>query len=167
MSQSPRNTSTDAEVQSIMTALIATYGSLAEPDFSKVYEKMNSPIHRNVVAELRGQGMDVLETTDENDDVSTQLVISRSGDQAYLELSGIGPFAAMIHLAGNEQGSWVIYPDKGPTPLATLVATVVEQAGFRLLSREIVLKTVRMNRPDGSTEVTLYRALFTDTDRIP
>ena len=167
MSQSSKNMSTDAKVQSIMTALIASYGSLAEPNFSKIYETMGGLLHRSVVAELRGKGVDVLETTDENDDVSTQLVITRSGDQVYLELSGIGPFAAVLHLDGNEQLSWVTCPDKGPTPLAKLAATVVEQAGFRLLNRDIVLKTVRMNRPEGSMEVTLYRALFTDTDWVP
>lgn len=167
MSQSSKNTSTDAEVQSIMHALTAAYGSLAEPNFSKIYATIADPLHRNLVAKLRGKGVDVLETTDENDDVSTQLVVTRSGDQVYLGLSGVGPFAAVVHQGGDEQGFWVTCPDKGPTPLAKLVATVVEQAGFRLLGRDVVLKTVRMNRPDGSTEVTLYRALFTDTDWVP
>ena len=46
------------------------------------------------------------------------------------------------------------------------MAGPVEQAGFLLLNGDIVTKTVKMNRWHGSTEATLYRALFTDTDWI-
>ncbi len=48
-----------------------------------------------------------------------------------------------------------------------LVAQTMQRAGFQLLGRPLVSRTVRMNWHDGSEEVTLYQALFTDTDRIP
>ena len=38
---------------------------------------------------------------------------------------------------------------------------------FQLLDRQLVSRTIRMNWYDGSEEVTIYQALFTDTDRIP
>ena len=79
--------------------------------------------------------MNVLETTDENDDVSSRLVVSRSGDWVGLGLSGIGPFAALIHQDQDEQYFWVTTPDQGPTPLAKTVAGLVEEAGFLLLTR--------------------------------
>ena len=167
MNQTPKGISADAEIQPIMDALVASYGSLAAPDFSKIYVTMAGPFHRKRVAELRGKGVDVLETTDENDDVSTQLVAAQSGDQVSLGLSGVGPFAAVVHRGGDGRYSWVTQPDKGPTPLAKLVAALVEQAGFQLLAREVVIKTIKMNRPDGSTEATLYQALFTDSDQVP
>ena len=157
----------DVMLRSIMTALVTTCGSLAKPRYEKIYATMAGPVHRNLIAELRRTGMNVLETTDENDDVSTRLVVSRSGDWVGLGLSGIGPFAALIHQDQDEQYSWVTTPDQGPTPLAKTVAELVEEAGFLLLPRDIVTKTVKMNLWDGSTEATLYQALFTDTDRIP
>ncbi len=111
--------------------------------------------------------MDVLDTTDLNSDVSTHLVVSQSDDWVGLGLSGIGPFAALVHQDEDEHYSWVTAPDQGPTPLAKAVAGVVEQAGFLLLTRDVVTRTVKMNSWDGSTEATLYQALFTDTDWIP
>lgn len=167
MNHPPKGISSDAKLQPIMDALVASYGSLAAPNFGKVYVTMAGPFHRKLVAELRGRGVDVLETTDENDDVSTQLVAARSGDQVSLGLSGVGPFAAVVHQGEDGQYSWVTQPDKGPTPLAKLVATLVEQAGFQLLARDVVTRMITMNRPDGSTEATLYQALFTDSDRVP
>lgn len=167
MSQPSKSILASAKIQPIMDALIASYGSLATPDYGKVYVAMAGSSHRQLIAALRAKGVDVLETTDENDDVSTQLVAAQSGDQVSLGLSGVGPFAAVVHQDGKGQYSWVSQPGKGPTPLAKLVATLVEQAGFRLLDRNVVTGTIKMKRPDGSTEATLYQALFTDSDQIP
>jgi len=38
---------------------------------------------------------------------------------------------------------------------------------FQLLDRQLVSRTIRMNWYDDSEEVTIYQALFTDTDQIP
>ncbi len=167
MSQAPHGTSADATFQSIMDALATCYGSLAEPNFRKVYVTMGSPLHRDLIAGLRRKGVDILETTDENDDVSNQLVATLSGDQVGLGLSGVGPFAAVVHQGEDGRYSWVTQPDKAPTPLAALVAAAVKQSGFKLLDRNMVMRTIKMNRADGTTEATLYQALFTDSDRVP
>ena len=55
----------------------------------------------------------------------------------------------------------------GADAVARAVAALVEQAGFLLLTGDIVTRTIKMNGWDGSTEATLYQALFTDTDWIP
>ena len=70
----------DVMLRPIMTALIATYGSLAESRHDKIHVAMDGPIHRDLIAELRRNGMDVLNTTDENDDVASFLDISQFGD---------------------------------------------------------------------------------------
>jgi hypothetical protein len=36
-----------------------------------------------------------------------------------------------------------------------------------LLDRNTATRVIKMNRADGTTEATLYQALFTDSDRIP
>ncbi len=167
MSQSQHNTSDDMLFQSIMAALATCYGDLAEPNFRKVYVTMGSSLHRNLIEELRGKGIEITETTDENDDVSNHLVLDHAGDHVGLALSGVGPYAALIHWDATERRSWVTQPENAPTQLAALVAQIVQHAGFRLLDRQLVSRTIRMNWYDGSEEVTLYQALFTDTDRIP
>lgn len=167
MSQSANGASDTATLRSIMAALTACYGSLASPTFKNVYATMSGPAHRNLVAALGQQDVKLLETTDTNDDVSTQLVVSRGNDQVGLGLSGVGPFAALIHR--NEDGgfAWVTRADKAPTPLAGLVASCVERAGFSLLDRSLLARTIKMNCYDGADETTLYQALFTDSDQIP
>jgi len=51
--------------------------------------------------------------------------------------------------------------------LAALIATTADRAGFPLLNRDAVMRTIAMNRADGATEVTLSQALLTDSDVIP
>ena len=167
MSRQEEDISGNATLQSIMTALEASYGNLAQPDSQKVYVVMESPAHRRVVEELRAKGIDVSETTDLNDDVATHLVVYQGGDKVGLALSGIGQFAALRHQGSTNRSDWVIQSGKAPTALAVLVARVVEQAGFTLLGRDTVMQTIAMNRADGTTEATLYQALFTDSDVIP
>lgn len=157
----------DMLFQSVMTALATCYGNLAEPDFRKVYVKMDSPLHRRLIEELRAKSIAITETTDNNDDVSNHLVLDHAGDHVGLALSGVGPFAALIHWDEAECCSWVTQPGNAPTPLAALVAQTVQRAGFHLLDRQLASRTIRMNWYAGSEEVTLHQALFTDTDRIP
>ena len=79
----------------------------------------------------------------------------------------MGPYAALIHWDEAERCSWVTQPENAPTPLAALVARTVQHADFLLLDRRLVSRTIKMDWYDGSEEVTLYQALFTDTDHIP
>ncbi len=128
---------------------------------------MESSLHRQLVEDFRAKGVEITETTDQNDDVATHLAAGQGGDEVGLMLSGVGPFAALLHQDGNGRYCWVTRPDKAPTPLAALIATTVERAGFQLLNRDTVTRTIAMNRADGATEATLYQALFTDSDVIP
>jgi len=116
---------------------------------------------------LKSSGITITETTDLNDDVSSQLIGEKDGDDVAIELSGVGPFA-VVRLAGTDgNDKWVTRPEAAPTPLAAQVATAVQRAGFQLLDRATVTKRIRMCRADGTEEATLYRTLFTDTDVIP
>ena len=152
---------------SIIDALMACYGSLAAPDFRKIYVTLRSPLHQSISEGLRSKGVDIIETTDENDDVSTQLVATQSGDQVALGLSGVGPVAAVVHQGKDGRSCWVTLPDQAPSPLAALVAAYVAAAGFVLLDRDMAMPTITMNRAGGDAKATLYQALFTDSDNIP
>jgi hypothetical protein len=103
MSQPSQGTSADAKVQSIMDALIASYGSLAAPNFRKSHVTMAGPPHRKLIAELRRKGMNILETTDENDDVSTQLVAIQSS------ISPCSPIVTRLRSGGVRWGGGRAY----------------------------------------------------------
>lgn len=167
MNQIQRDISGDVTLQSVKYALAACYGSLADPDFRAVHAALRSPMHRHLIEELRAKGLEIIETTDENDDVSNQIVAVLSGDRVSVGLSGVGPFATIIHQAADGRYRWVTGPGKAPTPVAAVVASAVQQAGFRLLDRKTVARSIKMNRADGTRHATLYQALFTDTDRFP
>ena len=159
--------SKDPTIQAILAALHACYGSLVSPDFQKVYETIETPTYQTLVECLLSGGIDIRNTTDLNDDVSLFLALRQTADRAILALSGVGLFAALIHLDSAGRYSWVTEPEGAPSPLTKTVAHIVQRAGFALLDRALVSQTIPMTWYDDSTEVTLYQALFTDTDRIP
>ena len=150
-----------------MSALKASYGDLSQPDFRKVYSGLENSAYRQVTEELRAEGIEVTDATDLNDDVAIHLDVDQGDQGGWVALSGAGPFAALIWQDSNRQYLWVTQSDKAPSPLAALVANAVERAGFKLLSRDTAAHKISMSRADGSTEATLYQALFTDSDVIP
>lgn len=161
-------TSDDETLRTILAALRACYGSLDQPSFHKVYETLRTESYREIIESLREGGIDVTDTTDLNDDVSIRVVLDRAGDQVGLALSGVGRFAAVIHQDPRGHYSWMTQPKEAPTPLAATTAQTVQDAGFILLDRALVSQSIAMRwYYDGATEVTLYQALFTDSDQIP
>ena len=167
MNHSRHQSSDGATMETIMTALRACYGSLDAPNFRKVSEILRNGPHRPLIGSLRSSGIEIIDTTDLNNDVSIRLVLNQAGDQVGLALSGVGSYAALLHQDAAERYSWVTRPEDAPTPLAAQVARNVRHAGFWLLERSLVSRTVGMKWYDGSEEVTLWQALFTDSDRIP
>lgn len=167
MSQPQHDTSDEATMQAIMTALRACYGNLEEPNYRKVTAILESDPYRPLIEELRSSGTEITESMDLNDDVAILLVVDQAKDQVGLWLSGVGPFAALVHQDAEGRYCWVTGPDGAPTPLAALVATIVQRADLQLLDRRTVSRKIRMQWYDGETEATLYQALFTDTDIIP
>lgn len=162
------NNFTDGKIpKEILTALHNCYGNLEEPNFHKVYKALESDVYQDVIKSLQEIGAEITDRTDFNDDVSTCLTLEKAGDHVRLSLSGVGPFAAVLHWSPEERYSWVTHPEEAPTPLAATVARTVQKAGFEMLDRSLVAQTIAANWYDGSTEVTLYQLLFTDTDVIP
>ncbi len=161
---SDHDISDDATMHAIMKALHECYGSLDEPNYRKVTKMLCSDPFRPLIEALKSNGIEITDTTDLNDDVSVHLVLDRSADQVGLALSGVGAYAKLLHQDAAERFYWVTQPETAPTPLA---AQAVQDAGFQLLDRNLVSRKLRMNWYDGSEEVTLYQALFTDSDMIP
>ncbi len=153
----------EANVRAIKAALRSSYGSLDVPNFRGVAAKLAADPYRPLIDELRCSGVAITETTDPNDDVSIQLSLRKDGDQIALELSVVGAFAVLRHLEADGSYRWVVGPDDAPTPLARQVAQAIKKARLRLLDRRTALRQITMN----GTKATLYKALFTDSDRVP
>ena len=162
-----RDTLHDETTREISAALLACYGRLDKPNFSKVEAILEAAPYQGLIDTLRSNNIDVIDKTSYNNDVSIRLILEKSGDQLGLSLSGVGPFATLIGQDATEQYFWVMAPEDAPTPLAATVARMVQQAGLRLLDRNLVIQPIAMAWYDGSTEVLLYQALFTDTDWVP
>lgn len=167
MTQSRRMPPRIDQMSAILAAMDACYGDLTDPNYRRVYENMGSSLHRQLVDELRASGLTIAETTDPNDDVATRVIASQGSSEVELALSGVGPFAVLMQLNDDEDCCWITDSNESPSSLAAHTAKTVEQRGFSLLSRDTVAQKVPMNRADGSTEATVYQALFTDSDMIP
>lgn len=157
----------DTTMREIMAALRSCYGDLDSPTFHKVAETLGREDYRPLIEALRASGITVDETTDPNDDVSIQLIATRLGEQAALELSAVGPFAVLRHLGKDGSSRWVTRSVGAPCALAADIAALVERSGLRLLDRDAALIKVGMRLTEDVTQATLYQALFTNTDRVP
>lgn len=97
MSQVEHDRPGDATLHSIEAALTACYGDLEAPNFRKADATIESPLHQHLVEDLRAKGIEITETTDQSDDVAAHLAAVQGGHHVGLVLSGIGPFAALLH----------------------------------------------------------------------
>ena len=167
MGQWTQNRPWNAILQSIILALEASYGDLSQPNFRKIYTKIEEPAYRQVAENLRSEGIQVSNSTKLNTDVAIHLDVEQGKQDGLVALSGVGLFAAFIWHSIDGQPCWVTQSESAPSALAACIARIVEGAGFTLLDRNTVLQSVDMNRADGTTKATLYQALFTDSDVIP
>ena len=157
----------DATIRQIMVELESSYGDFDNPDFHKVASTLARDPYRNLLQSLSASGAMVTETTDPNDDVSFQVVVSQAGEQIALELSAIGPFGVVRRLANDGSSQWVPKSNETTSPLAARVAGAAERAGVHLLDRDTAAMKVDIHFEPNDTGATLYQALFTNTDVIP
>jgi hypothetical protein len=157
----------NATIRQIMAELESSYGNLENPDFHKVASALARDPYRSLLQSLSASGASVTETTDPNDDVSVQAVVSQAGEQIALELSAIGPFGVVRRLADDGSSQWISKSDETTSPLAARVAGAAERAGVRLLDRDTAAMKVDIRFEPDDTGATLYQALFTNTDVIP
>ena len=166
MIDTSKHTPNDAAIVAIIAALDRCYGSRHQPNFAQVSNKLRSNPYGPLIDMLRANGAEIVDLTDLSNDVSIQLVLNSSDDQVGLGLSGVGLYATLLHQNMDGRYAWVTQPNNAPTQLARSVAQAVQRAGFELLSRSLLSQTVEMAWYDGSEEIMLYQALFSDVDVI-
>ena len=154
-------------LQTLLVAVENCYGNMREPQYEKLIIYLNGSPYQIVIDALRAAGIAVADATDMNDDVAVHLALDRNGEQVGIVLSGVGPFAALLHQNPDGKYCWIDKLDGAPNNLARQVAEIVQRAGLALLDRTTVVHTIQMTRPDGNETSTRYQALFTDSDVIP
>jgi hypothetical protein len=153
-------------VDDITGAMTATYGSLSEPDFGLVAQRLEQHPYGSLLAAL-GARFEVEDDTDSNDDHGLSLGLDRDGRSWALLLSVVGPYAAF----GRVGQAWdAVLTDRTPDldDHERWVLHQLRQAGVRALSQEELEQPVGLslfNTPAG--RVLVYHALFSDIPGLP
>lgn len=157
----------DKTLQDIMAALRVCYGDLDNPDFRMAALALDRDPHRRLKDALREGGRSLVETTDPNDDVSTQLVVRAGNEQVAVELSVVGDFAIVRLLRPDGTSVWVTGPGDTTSSLALHAMRLVTRAGLKLLDRATAATKVRIRVNEDQPTSTVYQALFTNTELVP
>ena len=157
----------DKTMQDIMAALSTCYGDLDSPDFRLAALALDRDPHHRLKDALREGGRSLIETTDPNDDVSTQLVVRAGNEQVAVELSVVGDFAIVRLLRPDGASTWVTGPGDTTSALALHATRLVGRAGLKLLDRGTATTRVKIRVNDDQPTATVYQALFTNTDQVP
>ncbi|MFF2951709.1 hypothetical protein ACFVVU_10280 [Kitasatospora sp. NPDC057965] len=142
------------------------YGSLERPTYHAILKLLERDPYRSLRSEFP-PSWSVEDVTDENDDVGSVWRITWGGGGTLLRLSMIGPYATAfrLHSAGYATGECVFPPATEGEGAAgreeeRRLADIVRGAGFALLSRAELDRTVPLRLANADEPVTLYEALF-------
>jgi len=151
----------------ILAAIIEKYQSLDEPRYDFVTDAIAARPYAGVVQTL-SEMFDTKEDTDPNDDVSFGYLVSKGRERLFLQLSMVGPYAALQRLLAD--GTTVLLdPDRSAlSAFERSVMEVLEQAamivlGENALSHPIELRLFNTTAERGKA----YQSLFSDTDALP
>jgi hypothetical protein len=154
------------EIQRIVAEIIATYGSLSDPQYHFVSRVVDERPYRELEDALRGLGT-MAETTDVNDDVSFNFSIQSGGEHWGIALSMVGPYAVVW---GGPTGiNGVVSPhERAPTGFSGRLLEVLTAHGIEVLPERVVTSPLEFSGSAVDAEdATLFQALFTDTDVLP
>ncbi|MGH3800347.1 MAG: hypothetical protein ACRDTD_09495 [Pseudonocardiaceae bacterium] len=144
------------------------YGKLDEPDFSFVQEATDSRPYEDVIREVvTTLDLTYEEYSDPNDDVSFEYHLSRDDESWALELSMVGPFAAVARI-GDGWDSILVQSDPNLSELERQLLAILRSHNLQILSKEELEQPVPLrlfNTDPGNVRV--YQALFSDIDILP
>jgi hypothetical protein len=151
-----------ALIRDITAAALARYGNFEKPDFHFVGPELKASPWRSILQQLEGLGAHITEDTDPNDDVSLNILIEKGAEALSLQLSLIGPYAALRRITSGRPIEAIAALNDSRTDLERRVMDIVSR-GAKLLDRSTLLFPIKFNlsnmEPD---ETTIYNVLFTD-----
>ncbi|MFD8323607.1 hypothetical protein [Kitasatospora purpeofusca] len=142
------------------------YGSLERPTYHAILKLLERDPYRTLRSDFP-PSWSVEDVTDENDDVGSVWWITWGGGGVELRLSMVGPYATAfrLHPEGYATGECAFPPAAESERAAgreeeRRLANIVGGAGFALLPRAELDRTVPLRLADADGPVTLYEALF-------
>lgn len=144
----------------IQSAIVSTYGSLAEPSYRLVDERMASAPHVPLLLALV-QVASVRDATDPKDHCGSVFVLEGS---CWLYVSVVGPYAALFRW----DGARCVTVQTPQTPQESAIARLCLDCGFELLGQAEISEQLAFAGCDNvDGEPTVFNALFATRDIAP
>lgn len=141
------------------------YGSLEHPDFSFVKAAIMSRPYQSLVQQLQRE-FEVVEITDENDDVSFRFMLTKSKRKWVVELSMLGRFATILKV--SEFGLVRVVGQSCLDQEEQQLVSLLLEDKFEIMDQEELEQRIPLRLWNTEPEnVCVYQALFSDTDVLP
>ena len=151
-------------MEEIVRHISESFGSVEAPNYAKVSSRLDS---RSTWPELSSiiQIFWTKDVTDVNDDIAMRLLLKDGNDEFILELSAVGPYAALMRL----QGKCHLMPLEEIMADARLVGSLAVTVRSRtFLSRSMLEREIQFGENEvGNIRPKVYNALFSDTEILP
>lgn len=158
----------EQELEHILSVISTTYESLEDPQFFFVNEVIARCPYNAVIRQLE-QWFLVEEDTDLNADVSFQYILKLGDNIWSLQLSMLGPYAAIYRVIKPGAAFKVLAPNTTSLSEADKVLMqVLRDNGILVLDQETLEYPVSLRlsyTEPGNTRI--YQALFGDYDVLP
>jgi hypothetical protein len=159
---------TEHQLQAILSHMRTKYRALDDPNYLFVVKAQHQKPYRDVIHALENQ-FDITEDTDLNVGVSFGYTL-REGDTIWsLELSMVGPYAAIWRILVPGQELQVIDPNtKGLSTTESSLMRVLHTFSILVLDQASLEQQIPLNLSTIELEDTrIYQALFCQLDPLP
>ncbi len=155
----------DNKIDPLLKLIELKYVSLGRPDFTFVNKTIEANPYSLLLNKLKAM-FEVEEITDINDDVSFNYVLSISGKQWVAKLSMVGPYAIVLKVLDNGD-SELVMPNSSVVEEKKIISFLLENQ-LSILEQEILETSCPLKLFNTEPEnVSIYQALFSDTDVLP
>jgi hypothetical protein len=156
-------------VDDILKRIEQAYGSFSDPKYFSITRRLEERPYEELANSL-GSEFELVETTDDDDDVAFMYALSREGRQWALEISAVAPYAVFARTDPVSQ-LWkeiLTQSAAGLSQHERWLISKVSAAGLRLLQKEELEVPVPLHIAGTDPQhVRVYQALFTDTEILP
>ena len=155
--------------EQILRQIEQTYTSLADPKYFTISDAMSRQPYESLMDTVGGQ-FDVVDTTDDNDDVSFIYGLSHDTREWALGLSVVGPYAVFARTdPGNQLWTEILTPS---TPdldeYERWLVNALHRQGLQLLGQKELEEPVGLAIAGMEpSHIRTYQALFTAADILP
>jgi len=148
----------------VLKSLIKFFGSLENPNFSRVREVYELNPHRNLISQLM-QHFVAVDITDLNTDVAVVLALKSNKNKGIyfrIDLSLVDKYVALFTIE-NEKSIIVTHEGNNSSD-CEIILKLLEEEHYTLIPSEMIGKQIPFKRPKVDSHSTVYNALFSDID---